>query len=92
MGKNFFSEAGALAVTQLAKETKRKFRLGTPLEALAYKKANLPHPTYFTVLSKVFSVHVLYWRDWGGDPGFNLDAWVSCWSSNCGVFVVEDPE
>ncbi len=92
IGTSFSSEAGVLVVAQLSKETRRKFRLGTPLESLAYKKANLPHPKWWAVLSKVFSGKVLAWNSWDEGPPFFLNYWRGDWSSNYEVFVVEDSE
>ena len=93
MPGNFSSEAGVSAVEELARQTDKKIRLGTPCESLAYKKANTPHPKWWVVLSKVFSGYVLRWGGWSaGASEFDLRFWDGVWGSRAGVFVVEEPE
>ena len=88
----FSSEAGVKAADELARLSGCKFRLGTPLEALAYKKSGATYPKQWVVLSKKDSGSVLTWSVWLGDPRFSLRSWRGVWDSDCGVFVVKEPE
>lgn len=90
MDRDYESEEGVEAVRLLAEQTKRKFRVGTALEFLLFKKQNCPHPQYCVALGSVWNGSVLYWSDWVDNRKFDLNDWAGEWSADSEVFFVED--
>jgi hypothetical protein len=89
--KNYESRDGVDAVCDFAKHHNRKLRLGTPLEFIAYIKANLPHPDFAVSLAKVDETgHVLVWQMWPKGKMLGLVQWAGRWDKAYRIFVVED--
>ena len=87
-----YSHLDALnAVADLVQSTGRRFRLGTPLEALVFKKSGNSHPPYWAVLSKVYGKaparEVLLWDC---AVCFYLSLYTGRMSPLYEVFIVEE--
>jgi hypothetical protein len=89
MGKEFGSCEAINTINKLASQTSRRFRAGTPLEALLFWLENRTRcPEWFTVLGKTWDDRVLNWNHI--IPEFYLCNWAGNWSSDRQVFIVED--
>ncbi len=91
MPASFESEDGVKAIEALALKHGKKFRVGTPHEALHFKKKHPKLcPRYFVAFGKVWNGGVLYWNDVYAK--FYLYAWDGKWFEYYQVFFVEDLE
>ena len=82
------AEASGL-IRRLARQTNRKLRIGTPLEAFKFWFENSDKfPHYFLVCGKIYKNNVIRWRY--GISAFVLVGFAGEWSPDNKIFIVED--